>query len=150
MHICRPWQKYLQSLKKDPAKTIRGVAFTRYLVSKCFKPKNDYVRTAKKVTKIIWGLQQNVLHIFRPAKFQKDPAKTVGEVAFTRFCDGQTDRQTDARGNNLSLILLGRHKSQCMRLPTMWYVRPAKPQFSLRIHAVWSEPLLVAWVFYDC
>ena len=32
----------------------------------------------------------------------------------------------------------------------MWYVRPAKPQISLRIRAVWSEPLLVAWVFYDC
>ena len=27
---------------------------------------------------------------------------------------------------------------------------PAKPQISLRICAVWSEPLLVAWVFYDC
>ena len=40
--------------------------------------------------------------------------------------------------------------SQCMRFPTMWYVRPAKPQISLRICAVWSEPLLVAWVFYDC
>ena len=26
--------------------------------------------------------------------------------------------------------------SQCMRFPTMWYVRPAKPQISLRIHAV--------------
>ena len=34
--------------------------------------------------------------------------------------------------------------SQCMRFPTMWYVRPAKPQISLRIRAVWSEPLLVA------
>ena len=40
--------------------------------------------------------------------------------------------------------------SQCMRFPTMWYDRPAKPQISLRIHAVWSELLLVAWVFYDC
>ena len=32
----------------------------------------------------------------------------------------------------------------------MWYVRPAKPQISLRIHAVWSEPLLVAWIFNEC
>ena len=42
--------------------------------------------------------------------------------------------------------------SQCMSFPTMWYVRPAKPQISLRIHvrAVWSEPLLVAWIFYEC
>ena len=34
--------------------------------------------------------------------------------------------------------------SRDMRFPTMWYVRPAKPQISLRIRAVWSEPLLVA------
>ena len=38
--------------------------------------------------------------------------------------------------------------SRDMRFPTMWYVRPTKPQISLRIRAVWSEPLLVAWVFY--
>ena len=30
--------------------------------------------------------------------------------------------------------------------PTTWYVRPPKPQISLRIRAVWSEPLLVAWI----
>ena len=42
------------------------------------------------------------------------------------------------------------HKmSQCMRFPTMWYVRPTKAQTSLRICAVWSEPLLVAWMFYE-
>ena len=40
--------------------------------------------------------------------------------------------------------------SQCMRFPIMWYVRPAKAQTSLRIRAVWSEPLLVAWIFYEC
>ena len=40
--------------------------------------------------------------------------------------------------------------SQCMRFPTMCYVRPAKPQTSLRVRAVWSEPLLVAWIFYEC
>ena len=34
--------------------------------------------------------------------------------------------------------------------PTMWYVRQAKPQISLCIHTVWSEPLLVAWLFYEC
>ena len=43
-----------------------------------------------------------------------------------------------------------RDLTQGMRFPTMWYVRPAKPPISLRICAVWSEPLLVAWVFYDC
>ena len=39
--------------------------------------------------------------------------------------------------------------SRDMRFPTMWYVRPAKPRISLCIRTVWSEPLLVAWVFYD-
>ena len=39
--------------------------------------------------------------------------------------------------------------SHNMRFPTMWYVRPAKAQTSLRIRAVWSEPLLVAWIFSD-
>ena len=34
--------------------------------------------------------------------------------------------------------------------PTIWYVWAAKPQISLRIRAVWSEPLLVDWIFYDC
>ena len=40
--------------------------------------------------------------------------------------------------------------SRDMRFPTMWYVRPAKTQISLRIHAVWSESFLVAWIFYEC
>ena len=40
--------------------------------------------------------------------------------------------------------------SRDMRFPSMWYVRPAKPQISLRIRAVWSEPLLVAWIFWAC
>ena len=35
-----------------------------------------------------------------------------------------------------------------MRFPTMWYVRPAKAQTSLSIHAVLSEPLLIAEIFY--
>ena len=32
--------------------------------------------------------------------------------------------------------------SHDMRFSTMWYVRPSKLPISLRIHAVWSEPLL--------
>ena len=35
-----------------------------------------------------------------------------------------------------------------MRFPTMWYVRPAKAQTSLRICGDWSEPLLVYIFFY--
>ena len=38
------------------------------------------------------------------------------------------------------LILL--YMSRNMRFPTMWYMRPAKTQISLRIRTVWSEPLL--------
>ena len=41
------------------------------------------------------------------------------------------------------------HMSRDMRFPTIWYVRPARAQTSLRLRAVWSEPLLVAWVFYE-
>ena len=36
-----------------------------------------------------------------------------------------------------------------MRFPTMLFVRTAKAQTSLRIRAVLSDPLQVAWVFYD-
>ena len=41
------------------------------------------------------------------------------------------------------------HMSHDMGCPTMWYVLPAKAQTSLRIHTVWSEPLLVTWIFYE-
>ena len=34
--------------------------------------------------------------------------------------------------------------SHDLKFPTMWYVGPAKVKISLRIRAVWSEPLLVA------
>ena len=37
-----------------------------------------------------------------------------------------------------------------IRFQTMWYVQPAKAQINLRIEAVWSEPLLVTWIFYEC
>ena len=49
--------------------------------------------------------------------------------------------------NDFSLLV---YMSRDMRFPRMWYVRPAKPQISLGICAVWSEPLLVAWISYDC
>ena len=42
------------------------------------------------------------------------------------------------------------YKSCNMRFSTMWCVRPTKAQISLRIRAVWSEPLQVAWTFYEC
>ena len=39
--------------------------------------------------------------------------------------------------------------SRNMRFHSIWYVWPAKAQTSLYICAVWSEPLLVAWIFND-
>ena len=45
---------------------------------------------------------------------------------------------------------IGHKLSRDTRFPTMWYVRPAKVQTSLRIRADWSRPLLLAWIFYDC
>ena len=36
----------------------------------------------------------------------------------------------------LNVCILRLHLSQCMRSPTIWYVRPGKPQISLRIRAV--------------
>ena len=37
----------------------------------------------------------------------------------------------------------GPYMSHDMRFPTMWYVRQAKAQASMRNHTVLSEPLLV-------
>ena len=37
-----------------------------------------------------------------------------------------------------------------MRIPTMWFVRPANPRISLRICAAWTEPVQVVWVLYEC
>ena len=37
-----------------------------------------------------------------------------------------------------------------MKFPTMWYVQPAKALTSLRVYTVWSESLLVAWIFCNC
>ena len=51
---------------------------------------------------------------------------------------------------HISFKINKRDLSCDMRFPTMWYVLPANAQTSLHIHAVWSEPLLVAWIFYDC
>ena len=56
-----------------------------------------------------------------------------------------TNPQGDASSYNAES-----HMSHDIRLQTMRNVRPAKTQISLRIRAVWSEPLLVASIFYGC
>ena len=70
-------------------------------------------------------------------------------------CQNNKLLEISCRGSIIVLIFFaercrGRHMSRDMRFPKMWYVRPAKAQTSLRIPAVWSEHLLVTWIFYDC
>ena len=60
----------------------------------------------------------------------------------------QLKGNTDLSYDNLSLTT--ENMNQDMRFPTMWYVRPVKPQISLRLRPVWSEHLLVAWLVYEC
>ena len=40
--------------------------------------------------------------------------------------------------------------SHDMKFQKMWYQRQAKGLANLHIHADWSEPLLVIWIFYGC
>ena len=70
--------------------------------------------------------------------------------AFRQLCMNHTYRWK----TSLSLIYskkcehATRYISRDVRFPTMWYVRPANAQTSLCIRAIWSEPLLVARIFY--
>ena len=72
--------------EKDSGKFVGEVAFKRYQVSICFSRVEQKITKFKlssncrKVTKIIWGLQSNLMHIFgpwqkNPAKFNKHPVK---------------------------------------------------------------------------
>ena len=98
--------------KKDPVKTVGGFAFTRYPASKCYKPKNDEVRTAKNVTKMNLRITAKChAHLQTltktPGKFQKDLANTIGGVAFTRFCDtdgcmGKNNMSPDPDGGDIT------------------------------------------------
>ena len=51
--------------------------------------------------------------------------------------------------NSIDQQIFNIHFSRDMRFSTMWYVRRAEPQISLRIRAVWSEHMLVVWIFYQ-
>ena len=61
-----------------------------------------------------------------------------------------TDRQMHKPMTICFLFVKHKILRRDMRFPTMWYVGPAKAQTSLHIPTVWLEPLLVAWIFYDC
>ena len=51
---------------------------------------------------------------------------------------------------SIMIVMIIINLSHDMGFPTMMHLRPAKAQTSQHIRAVWSEPLLVAWIFYDC
>ena len=65
-------------------------------------------------------------------------------------CFGLDFFNTIERHRGVAASPIKSHLSRDRRFPKMWYVWSAKPQISLRVRAVWSEPLLVAWIFYDC
>ena len=85
---------HLQSMVKTPVqfrnKTVGEVAHTKYPLSIHFHYQNARKMTKfkllNKVSKLILGLYQNHMHIFKASvKFQKNRIKTVGGVAHTRY-----------------------------------------------------------------
>ena len=77
----------------------------------------------------------------------------IMEILQIVTCPAAWGTRKNARTSGFFLSLpadehIGWHLSSDMRFPTKWYVRPAKAQTSLRICAVWSEPLLFARIFY--
>ena len=104
-----------------------------------------------------------VFQVLSNTQFYRFSSIVLTGFAFLLFCDKTPKSKWIWPGNAMinamtNGIVRKRHGtqtatsqlSQYTRFPTMWYVRPAKPQISLRIRAVWSEHLLIAWVFYDC
>ena len=68
LRITAKYHAHFQTLTKTPskfrkeqAKTVGRVVYTRYPVSICFG--RSYAQTAEKVTKLALGLQPNVMHI---------------------------------------------------------------------------------------
>ena len=58
---------------------------------------------------------------------------TIGKVSGIAFVHGEIGRTS--LGINIIIIML-LIISPDMRFPTLWFVRPAKPQISLRLRAV--------------
>ena len=65
-----------------------------------------------------------------------DSAQLVETAHNDRVHGQQASCQLKERSEKLSQLQKSNDKSQCMRFPTIWYVRPAKPQISLRIRTV--------------
>ena len=99
-------------------------------------------------------LQISPLFVFFSFFLKKISVKDFSETTWPTILE----IGTNIRSEKLNCVLKDkRHSayqslylSRGMGFPTMWYVQPAKPPISLRIRAVWSDLLLVAWIFYAC
>ena len=103
----------------------------------------QYEREANEFWNSFYGIHQNRFFKDRHWLFTEFP-----ELA-PEFLHTESGSSMISSGMFPLLLLIKLHLSLNMRFPTMWYVRPAKAQITLRIRTVWSEPLLVTWLFYD-
>ena len=108
MQFFRQWHKSLQSFKKIQLKLSEklGSQDTKWLYAfVAVRPKMTRFKLQKSEKNSSENyIQKSCTHIQTLkktlAKFQKDPAKNVGGVAFIRlntFCDGQQDRHAGGR-----------------------------------------------------
>ena len=106
----------------------------------------EYLRRLAKPNQGQTGIPR-IIHVSKRPTFRPMPRKYIiepwHEISNNVVCG--TSKASDQPTHMHNLI-----RAFDMRFPTMWYVGPAKPQISLRICTVWSEPLLVAWIFYEC
>ena len=79
-----------------------------------------------------------------------DTYMTSAKSTYTFFFVHPPNKHITYQRHGLNFCKMQFNLSRDKRFPTMWFVRPAKPQISLRIRAVWSEPLLVAWISNEC
>ena len=84
----------------------------------------------------IYGSQATDWNSFWVSKLKERPHRLV--LVYT--CQNVTLLESTCRGSHGLKLQMSRN----MKFPTMWYVRPARSQISMRIRAVWSEPLLFA------
>ena len=88
---------------------------------------------------IFFFSKPRVLSLFSPTRLINSIIKTIYETGINMVRVSMV-----SLGLKLALIKhltdlsygIPHQMSQCMRFPTMWFVRPAKPQISLRIRAV--------------
>ena len=68
----------------------------------------------------------------------QESEKTQGNIICKRAKRSALSQQAPTRLQDTNMAVWQRqtHMSRDTRFPTMWYVRPAKPQISLRIRAV--------------